>query len=69
MRFVLRLLIAVIIGIVMFAVCAFIPLFVISAVQEDPGNVGGGILTILVGFPIGLIGGIASGAFAFKKLR
>lgn len=48
--------------------CLFIPLFVISAIRGDPGDIGGGILTIFVGFPIGLPGGIGCGIFAFKKI-
>ena len=56
-------------GIVMFFVCVFVPLFVISAVRGDPGDIAGGILTIFVGFPIGLLGGLGFGVFAFKKIQ
>jgi hypothetical protein len=52
----------------MFFVCLFVPLFLISAVRGDPGDIAGGILTIFVGLPVGLLGGLGCGAFAFKKL-
>jgi hypothetical protein len=68
MGFALRLLMAIVIGAAMFVVCLFIPLFVVSAIRGDQGNIAGGILTIIVGFPIGLLGGIVGGIFAFKKI-
>ena len=68
MSFVLRLLVAVVIGIMMFFVCLFIRLVLISVLRGDPGDIAGGILTICIGLPVGLIGGISSGIFAFRKI-
>jgi hypothetical protein len=47
----LRLVIALIIGITMFFVCMILPVFVISIVRGDPGNIAGGLLTISIGAP------------------
>jgi hypothetical protein len=67
-NFTLRLFVAMVAGIAMFLICLVIPLFVISALRGDPGNIAGGILTIFVGFPIGFLGGLFSGIFAFRKI-
>jgi hypothetical protein len=68
MKFVLRLLVAIVTGSIMFFVCLFIPLVLISIFRRDPGDIAGGILTIFIGLPIGLIGGIGSGVVAFRKV-
>jgi hypothetical protein len=65
----LRLVIALIIGITMFFVCMILPVFVISVVRGDPGNIAGGLLTISIGAPLGLVGGVFFGILSFRKIE
>jgi hypothetical protein len=67
-KFLFRLLVAIVIGSIMFLVCLFIPLVLMSAFRGDPGDIAGGFLTICIGLPVGLVGGIGSGIVAFRKI-
>jgi len=51
-----------------FFVCLFIPVVLISVLRGDPEDIAGGILTICIGLPVGLMGGISRGIFAFRKI-
>jgi hypothetical protein len=68
MSLALRLLLAIVVGITTFFTFLSVPLLLISAIRGDPGDIAGGIATIFIGLPVGLIGGLACGVFAFKKI-
>ena len=63
-----RPIVAIVIGSAMFVVCLFVPLVLVSSFRRDPGDIAAGILTICIGLPVGLLGGLGSGIFAFKKI-
>ena len=64
-----RVVLAIGIGALAFLLGLFIPLWTMMAVGKDPGNIGGGFLTLGIGIPIGLVCGIAGGWFCFSKTK
>ena len=69
MKLALRLAIALIIGITMFFVCMILPIFLITVFRGDPGNIAGGLMTISIGAPLGLVGGVFFGILSFRKIE
>jgi hypothetical protein len=65
----IRVLLAVVAGVVAFFFGLFLPLWVMMAVGKDPGNIAGGFLTIGIGTPIGLVCWISAGVIVFTKMR
>jgi len=64
-----RILLALVVGGLGFVAGAFAPLWVMMAKGKDPGDIAGGLLTMGIGFPLGLACGIASGWFCFTKTK
>lgn len=52
-----------------FFVGLFIPLWFLIAVGKDPGNIGGGLLTMGLGFPMGIAFAVAAAWFCFRKTK
>lgn len=65
----LRLLFTTLTAALAFAVGLFIPLWALIAIGKDPGNIGGGLLTMGLGFPIGIAFAVAAGWFGFRKTK
>jgi hypothetical protein len=62
-------LVALLIGVVVFFLGLFLPLWTLMLVGKDPGNIGGGLLTVGIGAPLGSACGVFAGIFWFRKLR
>jgi len=67
-RFVFRIVFALLLAAVAFVIGVSLPLSVWWFVHGDPGMPGGAGLAML-GFPLGVIGALIAGIFAFVKLR
>jgi len=53
----------------MFFVCMILPIFLITVFRGDPGNIAGGLMTISIGAPLGLVGGVFFGILSFRKIE
>ena len=57
------------VGVMAFFLGLFLPVWTLMSIGRDPGNIGGGLLTIWIGGPFGVVCGLAAGIFSFRKLR
>jgi hypothetical protein len=64
-----RILAAIVIGAFAFVLGSFAPLWAMMAIGRDPGDIGGGLLTIGIGLPIGVVCGIVAGWYFFAGTR
>ena len=69
LRIALRILLAVVAGGFTFAFGSFAPLWVMMAIGKDPGDIAGGLFTLGIGLPLGLICGTAGGWFIYAKTK
>jgi hypothetical protein len=64
-----RVLLSIAAGALAFFVGLFLPLWTTMLIGRDPGDIGGGFLTLGIGLPIGLASAAAAGWFSFTRTR
>jgi hypothetical protein len=64
-----RILAAIVIGVIAFVLGSFAPLWTMMAIGRDPGDIGGGLLTMGIGLPVGVVCGIVAGWCFFAGSR
>jgi len=64
-----RILAAIVIGAFVFVLGSFAPLWTMMAIGRAPGDIGGGLLTMGIGLPVGVVCGIVAGWCFFAGTR